>query len=205
MRAAHNARQWLQSMDAVAPAVPDVWSDCTAGLVAGACAAALTTPLDVLVTHTATAHSEGSSRRGGSRTSSSRGSSSSGRRSGGGGGGDEQFALWETVVEPLRVGARLVECEGPGSLVKGIGCRTLYYAPTVGCFFALYEQFRRILQDALGLGGEVLGELPADLPVELPEMADLLDAATTLPVGEAVGGVVGPVLDVVGPVLDAVL
>jgi hypothetical protein len=192
-------------MDAVAPAVPDVWSDCTAGLVAGACAAALTTPLDVLVTHTATAHSEGSSRRGGSRTSSSRGSSSSGRRSGGGGGGDEQFALWETVVEPLRVGARLVECEGPGSLVKGIGCRTLYYAPTVGCFFALYEQFRRILQDALGLGGEVLGELPADLPVELPEMADLLDAATTLPVGEAVGGVVGPVLDVVGPVLDAVL
>ena len=187
-------------MDAVAPAVPDVWSDCTAGLVAGACAAALTTPLDVLVTHTATAHSEGSSRRGGSRTSSS-----SGRRSGGGGGDDEQFALWETVVEPLRVGARLVECEGPGSLVKGMGCRTLYYAPTVGCFFALYEQFRRILEDALGLGGEVLGELPADLPVELPEMADLLDAATTLPVGEAVGGVVGPVLDVVGPVLDAVL
>ena len=196
-------------MDAVAPAVPDVWSDCTAGLVAGACAAALTTPLDVLVTHTATAHSEGSSRRGGSRTSSSRGSSSSGRRSGGGGGGDEQFALWETVVEPLRVGARLVECEGPGSLVKGMGCRTLYYAPTVGCFFALYTTFYGILRDALGLGGEVLGDLPADLhvdlPVELPEMAGLvgeaLDAAATLPVGEAVSGVVGPVLDSVSSVL----
>jgi hypothetical protein len=38
--------------------VPDSLSDCLAGLLAGACAAALTTPLDVLVTHAATSRPE---------------------------------------------------------------------------------------------------------------------------------------------------
>ena len=38
----------------VADSLPDSFSDVTAGLLAGACAAALTTPLDVLVTHAAT-------------------------------------------------------------------------------------------------------------------------------------------------------
>ena len=40
---------------AIGAAVPDSASDCLAGLLAGACAAAFTTPLDVLVTHAATA------------------------------------------------------------------------------------------------------------------------------------------------------
>jgi hypothetical protein len=219
-------------MDAVAiGSVPDVWSDCTAGLVAGALAAALTTPFDVLVTHTATAHADGSS-----RSKRSRGSSSS---SGGGDGSsstrpndasdaEERFALWDTIVEPLRVGARLVECEGPRSLVKGMGMRTLYYAPTVGCFFALYEQFRRMLgealglgDEALGLGGEVLGELPsvpANLPADLEIglsielLYDLAGAALL----DAAGAAAGAALDasslpigeavggVVGPILESV-
>lgn len=87
-------------------------SVCPHRLLAGAVAAALTTPLDVLVTYTTTQPSppDGSSQ-----------------------------------PSALQVGARLVAEEGPLTLTRGIGWRSLYYAYTVGAFFGLYEYLRRAL------------------------------------------------------------
>jgi len=97
---------------AVTDGIPDSISDVLAGLLAGAVAAALTTPFDVLVTHTTT------------QPSPSDGSSQ---------------------PSALQVGARLIAEEGPLTLTRGIGWRSLYYAYTVGAFFGLYEYFRRAL------------------------------------------------------------
>lgn len=44
---------------------------------------------------------------------------------------------------------QLISEQGPGTLMRGIGLRTLYYAPAVGCFFGLYEYFRRTLEGGL--------------------------------------------------------
>lgn len=108
----HTCRQWFgQTGEAVFSVAPDSLSDCIAGLLAGACAAALTTPLDVLVTRTATAdHSEGCAE-------------------------EEECMLEEDerraqtpldiAARPLRIGMRLVREEGLGSLTRGLGCRTL--------------------------------------------------------------------------------
>lgn len=38
---------------------------------------------------------------------------------------------------------KLIAEQGPGTLMRGVGLRTLYYAPAVGIFFGLYEFFRR--------------------------------------------------------------
>jgi solute carrier family 25 S-adenosylmethionine transporter 26 len=51
-----------------------------------------------------------------------------------------------------QLGVDLVREQGPQTLLRGIGYRTLYYAPLVGCFFGLYEYFRVILEDG-SLGG----------------------------------------------------
>ena len=39
----------------------------------------------------------------------------------------------------------LVEEQGALTLTRGLGLRTLYYAPLVGLFFGLYEYFRAVL------------------------------------------------------------
>ena len=39
----------------------------------------------------------------------------------------------------------LVEEQGALTLTRGLGLRTLYYAPLVGAWFALYEYFRAVL------------------------------------------------------------
>jgi len=161
----HNARDLLG--DTAATVTPDSFSDYLAGLLAGACAAALTTPLDVLVTHAATVPV--------ASTSAETGGADSAPRS-----------MHEIVAEPLHIGLRLVQEEGPMSLIKGIGCRTLYYAPTVGCFFGLYETFRRSLEnswlggmteqvyeevgDAIGEVGGAIGEVAG----AIGELGDLL-------------------------------
>jgi solute carrier family 25 S-adenosylmethionine transporter 26 len=44
---------------------------------------------------------------------------------------------------------QLVSEQGPGTLMRGVGLRTLYYAPSVGCFFGLYEYFRRTFEGGL--------------------------------------------------------
>lgn len=47
---------------------------------------------------------------------------------------------------PMQIGAELVRAEGPLSLTRGFGARTVYYAWVCGCFFGLYEAFRRALE-----------------------------------------------------------
>jgi len=47
---------------------------------------------------------------------------------------------------PLQLGASIVREEGVLSLTHGIGARTVYYAWVCGCFFGLYEAFRRFLE-----------------------------------------------------------
>ena len=84
-------------------------TDVAAGIIAGAAAAALTTPLDVVVTHTLT--TSGEADRGRSALSRAR---------------------------------DLVQEQGPGTLMRGIGLRTMYYAPQVGLFFGFYEFFRTL-------------------------------------------------------------
>jgi len=44
---------------------------------------------------------------------------------------------------------QLILEQGLGTLMRGVGLRTLYYAPSVGCFFGLYEYFRRTLEGGL--------------------------------------------------------
>ena len=185
----HEARQTFQLMnDALGASVPDLWSDCAAGIIAGACSAALTTPLDVLVTHTATVHAKDDERAGRGRANSAP------RR---------EKTLGEIAAEPLRLGVRLVEREGPASLVKGMGYRTLYYAPTVGCFFALYEQIRRALEEHLGAAPSLAAEGLGGGAPALGDAAADLGAAMSLPVSEAVESVVGPVIDSAGPLMDS--
>ena len=102
--------------DPAASAAPTPTEGAAAGAGAGACAAALTTPLDVLVTHAATVQP--------------------GEAEGG-----------EYVARhPLQIGATLVREEGMGSLMRGVGPRTIYYAWVCGCFFGMYETFRRVLE-----------------------------------------------------------
>ena len=114
------------SLTAIGASLPDSASDCLAGLLAGACAAALTTPLDVLVTHVTTAdeHTEGEEGEVGEGATRSGGR----RRS------------------PLAVGATLVREQGVLSLTRGIGHRTVYYAWVCAAFFGLYEAFRRYFE-----------------------------------------------------------
>jgi len=40
----------------------------------------------------------------------------------------------------------LIREQGPLTLTRGLGYRTLYYAPLVGIFFGLYEHFRKMLE-----------------------------------------------------------
>ena len=97
--------------------MPDSMSDVAAGVCAGAVAAALTTPLDVLVTHVSTTESTASPD------------------------GVQRGALQR--------GIDLVRDQGALTLTRGLGYRTLYYAPLVGCFFGFYEHFRHLLEGAL--------------------------------------------------------
>lgn len=94
---------------AVSDATPEALTDVAAGIIAGAAAAALTTPLDVLVTHTLTTSGDADGR--GSLLSRAR---------------------------------DLVHEQGPATLMRGIGLRTMYYAPQVGLFFGFYEFFRTL-------------------------------------------------------------
>ena len=47
----------------------------------------------------------------------------------------------------LQMGRDLVREQGPWTLLRGLGYRTLYYAPLVGCFFGMYEYFRVVLEN----------------------------------------------------------
>lgn len=105
---------WLGSAsDTVTTAAPGVATDICAGALAGALAAAFTTPLDVLVTHTLTSHGAVNAD------------------------GSQPNALCRARA--------LVEEQGALTLTRGLGLRTLYYAPLVGAWFALYEYFRAVL------------------------------------------------------------
>lgn len=95
-------------LPAFAHSLPVSSLDVLAGVLAGAIAGALTTPLDVLVTHVSTASCE------------EEGSASGGSRS------------------ALQLSLDLVKEQGPLTLLRGLGYRTCYYAPLVGCFFGLY-------------------------------------------------------------------
>lgn len=110
-----SCRAAITSASAAAP--DPLATDVAAGVVAGALAAAFTTPLDVLVTHTLTAppRTAAEAAEGGARPSA------------------------------LRRARALVEEQGAFTLTRGLGLRTLYYAPLVGLFFGLYEYFRGIL------------------------------------------------------------
>jgi len=167
----YNARSFLG--DAADSLTPDSFSDCIAGVLAGACAAALTTPFDVLVTKVATANAPVDALEGSE-----------------GGAGSTPRSMGEIVAEPLNIGLRLVQEEGPMSLIRGMGCRTLYYAPTVGCFFGLYETFRSHLEESWLGGvteqvyddvGEAIGEFGEKVLVpaigSAAELAELLAAA----------------------------
>ena len=104
----------------IGASVPDSASDCLAGLLAGACAAALTTPLDVLVTHAATTQEASTIVRG------------------------RHVAVPSPT--PLEIGATLVREEGVLVLTRGIGGRIVFHACLAGTFFGLYEGFRRVLE-----------------------------------------------------------
>lgn len=105
-----------ESLSDASAMVPDSLSDLLAGILAGAIAGALTTPLDVLVTHVSTVPAV------------EEGQAPSVRRG------------------ALARGIELVREHGPLTLTRGLGYRTLYYAPLIGCFFGLYEYFRRLLE-----------------------------------------------------------
>ena len=165
---------------------PNSFSDCTAGLLAGACAAALTTPFDVLVTHTATAHHSECPPEGcpleGAATDTPGSAAAVAAPA------PSPRTLLEMFAEPLHVGKRLVAEEGVGTLTKGIGCRIMYYAPAVGCFFGLYEYFRRVLEASFV--GELANDLAAEIgPALLDGAEELLDAALASELLDGAGAV----------------
>jgi len=90
-------------------------------LGAGAIAAALTTPLDVLVTHTMTDSNAPAERKG-----------------------------LPVGSDPVTKGPlELLRQGGSSTLTKGIGLRVLYYAPSIAIFFTIYEGMRRFLDCAI--------------------------------------------------------
>ena len=116
----------INAIASIGASLPDSASDCLAGLLAGACAAALTTPLDVLVTYTTTAQADG----------------------------EEECSVQPSGVQectvaapgPLEIGAALVREEGVLVLTRGIGGRIVFHSLLAGAFFVLYEGFRRCLE-----------------------------------------------------------
>ncbi len=130
----HQCHLWLgEALVLFEQSMPGSMSDVLAGCLAGAVAAALTTPLDVIVTHCMTGDNIINMSGGAAHAQAETGHEAS---------SGESNVLWRAALSVRR----LVDEEGPRTLTKGLGLRTLYYAPNIGIFFGLYECLRRILE-----------------------------------------------------------